>query len=51
MNKNTKLILKREVNFITLLITKTTYAIFLTNYLIFVELAINFKKFKVIIPI
>ncbi len=51
MNKYTLLFLKKEVNFITLLINKTTYAIFLTNYLIYIELAINFKEFKAVIPI
>jgi len=46
MNKNTLLFLKRKINFIILLKTKAKNNINLRNYLIFIDLTINFKGFK-----
>ena len=51
MNKNTLLFLKRKINFITLLNTKANNDTLLINYLIYIDLTINFKEFKSINPI
>jgi len=47
MNNNT-LVLQKKVNFIILLKIKANNDKYLTNYLIYIDLTIYFKKFKAV---
>jgi len=51
MNKIPLLLLKKKINFITLLKTKANNDISLMNYLIYIGLTINFEEFKAANPI
>ena len=51
MNKNNLLLLTRKIDFIILLKISANNDKYLTNYLIYIDLTINFKEFRAINPI
>jgi len=51
MNKNTLLLLKGKINFMSLLKIKANNDIFLIYYLIYIDLTAHFKEFNAVNPI